>query len=88
MALQRNPNVTASEIEGEYFLVEPLSNEIFYLDAVSGGLWRLLEQEQGAEDIIATLQAAFPDQPAETVAADVKKLIADMLAAELIREAT
>jgi|TARA_R110002072_G_scaffold19100_15_gene71134 hypothetical protein len=86
MALQRNPNVTASEIDGELFLVEPLSNEIFYLNPISTGLWRLLETPQEHPGLISTLQAAFPDQPGDQIAADVTDLLAAMQAAGLIRQ--
>ena len=74
------------KVEGEFFLVEPLSNEIFYLDAVSSGLWRLLESPQKTEDLIATLQAAFPEQPEDQIAADATRMIEELQAAGLVRD--
>ena len=38
---KRNAAVTATEIDDGIFLVEPESQDIFFLDAVSSGLWRL-----------------------------------------------
>lgn len=84
-ALVRNPAVTTSEIEGEFFLVEPESGEIFYLDAVTSGVWRLVEQPCLAGEIVATLAAAFPEADAGRVRGDVERLLAEMLGAGLLR---
>lgn len=82
--LRRNPAVTTTEIEGEFFLVEPDSGEIFYLDAVTSGVWRLVETPCAEPEILQTLAAAFPDTPVERLRADVERLLAEMRQARLL----
>jgi hypothetical protein len=82
----RNPAVSTTEIEGEFFLVEPDSNEIYYLDAVTSGIWRLLDSPAGRAEIFETLAEAFPDEPPDQIADDTAKVLDEMLAARLIRQ--
>ncbi|SMF62976.1 Coenzyme PQQ synthesis protein D (PqqD) [Tistlia consotensis] len=82
--LRRNPAVTTTEIEGEFFLVEPASGEIFYLDAVTSGIWRLVEQPCDEAEILSTLAAAFPETAAERLRGDVGRLLAEMRQARLL----
>ncbi|MEX2628323.1 MAG: PqqD family protein [Tistlia sp.] len=84
LALKRNPAVTTTEIEGEFFLVEPDSGEIFYLDAVTSGVWRLVETPCGEPEILETLSAAFPDAPADQLRGDVARLLEQLRRARLI----
>lgn len=82
--LKRNPAVTTTEIEDEFFLVEPDSGEIFYLDAVTSGIWRLVETPCSEPEIVATLTAAFPEAEPAQVRGDVERLLADMRQARLV----
>ena len=86
MTLRRNPAVSCTEVEGELFLVEPQSGEIFYLDAITSGVWRLLEAPRSRAEVIATVAAAFPGQPAERIAADVSKVVAELTDWRLLLE--
>jgi hypothetical protein len=82
--LRRNAAVTTTEIEGEFFLVEPDSGEIFYLDAVTSGIWRLVESPCSEREIVATLRAAFPDADPSQLRADVEVLVSEMRKAGLL----
>ena len=84
--LVRNPAVTQTTLDDEVFLVEPGSGEVFYLNAVTSGLWNLFEEPVTLQDALATYRAAFPDAPADSVEKDVATAIADMRARELIVE--
>lgn len=53
----RNPAVTETDIDDEIFLVEPASEEVFYMDTVSAGLWRLLAEPSSFEEIAAVYGA-------------------------------
>ncbi len=44
MRYGQRPGVSATEIDGDVFLVEPGTEEVFYLNAVAGGLWRALAE--------------------------------------------
>ena len=84
MRYARNPKVRATDVDGEFFLVEPSTSEIFYLDAVASGLWRLLAEPQAEAELVATYREAFPDEPAERVGADVAAAIQTLLDGKLI----
>lgn len=46
-AYLRQPDVNATEIDTETFLVGPEDGEVYYLDEVSSALWRFLEAAIG-----------------------------------------
>ena len=81
---QRNPAVSETEIDEEVFLVEPKSEEIYYLDSVTSGLWRLLAEPKTLAEAQAVLRDAFPDQDAAAVERDVAAAFEDMSGRKLI----
>lgn len=50
----RNPAVSATEVENDLFLVEPEGQDVYYLDAVTSGIWRLLEAPATRQEILNT----------------------------------
>ena len=80
----RNPAVSETEVDDEIFLVEPKSEEIYYLDSVASGLWRLLDEPKTLAEAQAVLRGAFPDQDAATVERDVAAAFEDMSGRKLI----
>jgi hypothetical protein len=84
---KRNAAVTATEIDDGIFLVEPETQDIFFLDAMSSGLWRLLSEPQSLAQMQGMVREAFPDQPAQAVDADVAAALADMVDQKLALEA-
>lgn len=84
MQYRRNPEVRATDVEGEFFLVEPASGQIFYLDPISSGLWRLLAEAQPESEIVATFREAFPEEPAARVAEEVEAALQQLLADRLV----
>lgn len=81
---KRNAAVTATEIDEGIFLVEPETQDIFFLDAMSSGLWRLLGEPQSLAQMQDTVRAAFPDQPAAALDADVAAALQDMVEQKLV----
>lgn len=86
MRYQRNPAVTATEVDGEFFLVEPDSGEIYYLDVLSSALWRLLEAPVEERAALATLKDAFPDTDDGQIERDLHAVLADLRAKKLIED--
>ncbi len=76
--------MSETTVDDEVFLVEPESEEIFYLDSVTSGLWRLLASPKTLAEVQAVFRDAFPDQDAATVERDVAAAFEDMLARKLI----
>ena len=87
MTLIRNPAVTVTELEGEFFLVEPDSQEIYYLARIARGLWRAAESGTTQEELCELMVAAFPDSPAEAIRADVERVVGEMVSGQLLLSA-
>jgi len=83
-SFKRNPEVSQTALGEETFLVAPDSGEVYYLDAVTSGLWRLLAEPQSISECQAAYRDAFPDQPAERIDRDVAAAIATLLERKLI----
>ena len=83
MRYRRNPEVSATEAEAETFLVLPGTEEVFYLDPLASGLWRLLAEPRDREEIVATFRDAFPDRAVGELAGDIDAALAELLARRL-----
>ena len=81
---QRNPAVSETELDGEIFLVEPESEEVFYLDTMGAGLWRLIAAPQTLEETIAIFHTAFPDADRQTVESDLRAALQTLLDRALV----
>lgn len=81
---RRNAAVSETEIDDGIFLVEPQTQDIFFLDAIGSGLWRLLEQPQSLHEMQSVVRAAFPDQPAAALDADVAAALDELIERRLV----
>jgi hypothetical protein len=81
---RRNPAVSQTALDDETFLVAPETGEVYYLDAVTSGLWRMLAEPHSIADCQATYRDAFPEQPPGRVDADVAAALAELAARKLI----
>ena len=81
---QRNPAISETAVDDEMFLVEPESQEVFYLDRIASGLWRILAAPQDEADLVALFAAAFPDTPRPTIARDIAAALAEMQRRNLV----
>ena len=84
MRYQRNDNLDATVIDNDLFLVEPVSEEVLYLDALAHGLWRLLAEPCDFNAILAIFSQAFPDTPIEAMRADLVAALDDLMARGLV----
>ena len=71
MRYRQSPNVSVTVVEGDTFLVPPGEDDVFYLDAVSSGLWRALQEPGTLAELQATYRAAFPERDGAAVDRDV-----------------
>jgi hypothetical protein len=81
---RRADGVGETVIDGETFLVEPATQEVFYLDRVTSALWRMLDKPCSATELTTLFQIAFPDQDEAGIARDIAAVTADLLARGLI----
>jgi hypothetical protein len=84
MRYRRNEQVSVTTVDDGSFLVEPETQDIFYLDGLSVGVWTILEQPIALDELQSIVAAAFPDTPRGTVEADIAALIADMTQRKLV----
>ncbi len=71
MRYRQSPDVGVTVVEGDTFLVPPGEDDVFYLDAVSSGLWRALREPGTLEELQATYRTAFPERDGAEVDRDV-----------------
>lgn len=78
MRYRRNESVTVTTVDDGSFLVEPETQDIFYLDALAAGLWSALEIPMTVPELQALVAEAFPQVERATIEADLAALLADM----------
>lgn len=76
---RRNEGVSVTEIDDGSFLVEPASQDIFYLDGLSRGVWNALAEPMSRDALHGLLADAFPDTPPQRIAADLDALLAELV---------
>ncbi len=74
----RNPAILHKEVDGEIFLIDDIQGKIHALDAMAGGIWRLLEQPTTVYEIVATFSAAFPDRKTKDLRRHISRFLDDM----------
>ena len=80
----RNPAVSTTAVESDLFLVEPDGQDVYYLDAVTSGIWRLLEAPHDRDAILNLYSQAFPDVGPEKIAGDIATALDDMIQRGLV----
>jgi hypothetical protein len=81
---RRNAAVSETTLGEETFLVDAQGREVYYLDPVTSGLWRLLAEPQTLESCRVVFEAAFPEAPAERIAQDLARVLAELEASGLV----
>ena len=82
---QQNPMVAETAVDDDLFLVEPMSEEIYYLDTVARGLWRLLTEPSTLDELTAVFREAFPDSDPKQIEQDVAQALDTLLDRGLVR---
>lgn len=77
--IARRDGIDATEVDEDVFLVEPDSEEVFHLNPVAAGLWRLLAEPMTVAELQAAVREAFPDRPGAAVDAEVAAAVAELL---------
>lgn len=81
---RRIGNINQTVVDGEIFVILPGGAEMFHLDQMAAGLWRVLEGPTSREELVALFQAAFPDTDQETIEKDIAAALERMLANGLV----
>ena len=70
----RTPDVVHRQMDDSLFLADQKVDSVFHLNQTGAAIWHLLEQPTAIQEIITTLNAAFPDIPCEDIEKDVHKI--------------
>lgn len=84
MRYGQRPGVSATEIDGDVFLVEPDTEEVFYLNAVAGGLWRALGEPAQLDELQSLMRSAFPERAVAELDMDVAATIDELVRRRLV----
>ncbi|HEY6539358.1 MAG TPA: PqqD family protein [Ktedonobacteraceae bacterium] len=76
--LVRNPSVLWRELDGEAILLDPQAGCSYNLNPVGTSIWKLLDGQHSAEDIVAAICEAYEVEP-EQAGQDVQRLLDDLL---------
>ena len=81
--LVRNPSVLWRELDGEAILLDPQAGCSYNLNPVGTLIWKLLDGQHSAEDIVAAICEAYDVEP-EQASRDVQYLFEDLLTNNLV----
>lgn len=84
---RRREGVKETPVDADLFLVLPANGEIFHLNPLGAALWRLLAEPTSETEAGDMLALAFPDMPADALAADVRGFLAALRAQNLLEPA-
>lgn len=80
----RNGLVQKIRIEHENFLASPDGKAIYHLNQIGSGVWELLAEPTSKEDIIFTLETAFPEIEKSRIKKDVSGILNQFQIKQLI----
>ena len=86
-AYRRVAGVSETAVDADLYLVAPGSPDIFHLDPLAAGLWRLLQEPATETALAAVMVEAFPRADPAQVAADVAHSLALLCSQGLVAAA-
>ncbi len=72
------PGIVVREVGNAIFLVDQKYGSIFNLNTIGAGIWRLVKQPRTPDEVVDTVQTAFPDEPPEKIEQDVTELLDEL----------
>jgi len=82
--ISRSPSVVTAEIGGEVVMMSIAQGQYFGLDDIGSDIWRRLDPPCAFADLIERLAADY-DADRASIAADVRALLVDMAADDVVR---
>lgn len=80
----QNKKLIERNINDDSFLVNPDTEEIFYLNALSSAIWQLLEQPISLEKVADIVIKAFPDIEPEQIYKDTSTLFSEFITKDIV----
>ena len=82
---EQNKKIVERNVDNASFLVNPETEEIFYLNSLSSAIWQLLEQPIRIDEVVDIVIKAFPDIPAEQIHKDTSNLFLEFTNKGIVR---
>ncbi len=82
---EQNKKIIERNVDNASFLVNPETEEIFYLNSLSSAIWQLLEQPVKIEEVVDIVIKAFPDILPEQIFKDTSKLFVEFINKDVVR---
>ncbi len=82
---EQNKKIIERNVDNASFLVNPETEEIFYLNSLSSAIWQLLEQPIRIEEVADIVIKAFPDVMAEQIYKDTSNLFLEFINKDIVR---
>ena len=76
--------VLSEDVEGIVILINAAGDELLDLNETGSVVWRAMGDGADLDTLVAAVQAAFPDAPADALAADVAAFLAELGEAGLV----
>jgi hypothetical protein len=84
--LRRAPGIGERIVGADMFLSDPSGEDLYHLNLVGAGLWRLLDGACSLEEAKSVLCKAFPDIAAARISEDVDRWVIELLEQGLLIE--
>ncbi len=84
--VRRAPGIGARAVGTDMFLSDPSGEEVYHLNLVGAGLWRLLDGTCSLDEAKSVLCEAFPDVSQTGIGEDVDRLVFELLGQGLLVE--
>jgi PqqD family protein of HPr-rel-A system len=76
--LRRNPEIEASELNGELLLFNGATNKFFVMNSTAAFLWEQMKQPTGEEELASALCQHFNGATREQAREDVKETLKNL----------
>jgi coenzyme PQQ synthesis protein D (PqqD) len=85
--LARREQVIFQQVEGKQVLLNLADGQYYALDEVGARIWELCDGTRSVSDVVVLLADEF-DAPADVIESDTLELLEELIAAQLLVEAT
>lgn len=82
--LQRNPDLIATEMDGEVIMLHMRSGRYLTLNAVGSHIWHALERPQTRDALVTSVLNTFDTPDRASVERDVEVFFAEMLQNDMV----
>ncbi len=83
--LKARENVVSREVDGEWVLYDPVSEKMHVLNVTAGLVWHQLDGTRSIDEIVVQTHQSFdPPETLEVVAKDVREVLRQFLAEDLL----